>query len=117
MESPRIHPNLANRTGATPVVVAPNSKSGRASKTSKHAQPWSRRIVEALCAVQSYVATILSKVIQLCVEDDFVSDGVDCKNCKTSPLIGYEISLNKTARFSVKVIFLKIEDFTETCRS
>ena len=30
---PRIHPNLANRTGATAVVVAPNSKSGCASKT------------------------------------------------------------------------------------
>jgi len=62
-----------------------------------HAQPWSRRIVEALWAVQkgsrklklqSYVAIILSKAIQLCVEDDFVSDGLVCKNCKTSSLKG-----------------------------
>lgn len=118
--APQIHPNLANRTGATAVVVAPNSKSGCASKICKHAQPWSRRIVEALCAVQkgsrklklqSYVAIILSMAIQLCVEDDFVSDGLVCNDCKTISLIGYEISLNKTARFSVPVLFWKLKTF------
>ena len=33
-------------------AILPNSKVGCASKTCKHAQAWSRRIVETLCAVQ-----------------------------------------------------------------
>ena len=67
--------------------------------------------------LQSYVATILSKVIQLCVEDDFVSDGFGLQELQDKFFERYEISSNNTARFSVKVTFLKIEDFTETCRS
>ena len=53
--------------------------------------------------------SILSKAIQLCVEDDFVSDGLVCKNCKTSSLKGMKFRQTTPQGFQSRLLFWRLK--------